>query len=802
MHDVSEQEVLTVKRVCLSLFVATVLCFSTSIFAGGGPVVVFGDAGFPYYNANPMVEPKGVADRLRGLGINARVESCKEILADGLAGVSVFVNIYGNTYAKALEPVLLAFKRRGGSIVSTGIPFCHPCRRTERGWVDEGHTMAFAYRLGFGDFAGPLPGGLKIKRGKLAGLCGLDRIVWASIPTDSTQYLDVAKLPGGTKVEPVLLLHGPKGKDCPVSAILLRDSCPDAWALTPVFAGTTCPFSPELTTEIVARVVALVLHERHEINLVARPLPPPPASIRRFQKPVAKLAQPAESLYPHAARIASTLYVFSTAGLDFPERLLATTVQGLANRDVARVWLNQKAIDPFWLEWIVKRGDTQKTVELKSLKDLLHRFPPPGAVVYDPDYPHTINIATMIAAVRGAAVTTAEVARRYDLRVLEDLRGRFQSNAAAYAWAFEKLWPQLTHRVIACTLPSRHPGFLNDYLVAQKVFCFWISGPKDGQEKGASMADELAVMTRILQQMPTNIPILGYPYAGTGIGIQEGPGVTLFSRTGKFLVPSDHQPNLSVLTATRRPTALHQLPPRKLSLDPSRIYATLTMSDGDNLNTYYDYFINYWRSPQHGKFPVGWTMGPSAYDFFPAVVDWYYQHQTPMDLFQSAVSGIGYTYPDHYGSDFLNRGDVLNQFLDLTDQYMRKLDQRTMWVMGVHDAMLKLYAEKVSVAHALFPDYGRRHDIHLGNADYFLAGKPVFHALVSCNPGGLRRELENVVGATRPAFVNIFLLNWSWKMPAIERAVESLPDDVVLVRPDELAELYRAWEKKKKTDEP
>ena len=94
------------------------------------------------------------------------------------------------------------------------------------------------------------------------------------------------------------------------------------------------------------------------------------------------------------------------------------------------------------------------------------------------------------------------------LAVLDDLRGKWTTRADAYRWAFDHLWPRLNHHVIACVWPNILEP--RDYLVENKVFTFFISGPNDRGPAGSSAA-EVELMERLLAKMPVNIPVMGYP---------------------------------------------------------------------------------------------------------------------------------------------------------------------------------------------------------------------------------------------------------------------------------------------------
>jgi hypothetical protein len=132
---------------------------------------------------------------------------------------------------------------------------------------------------------------------------------------------------------------------------------------------------------------------------------------------------------------------------------------------------------------------------------------------------------------------------------------------------------------------------------------------------------------------------------------------------------------------------------------------------------------------------------------------------------------------------------VVTEFCALTDAYMKRLDQRTLWVMGATGDSLARLADAIPAATAIFADYGHVAGVTIDNAYMVVAGKPVFHVLADGPPGRLRSNLVRSVGRQRPAFVHAFLFNWGWRLEDVAALAENLPEDVVLVRPDELAGL-------------
>lgn len=515
--------------------------------------------------------------------------------------------------------------------------------------------------------------------------------------------------------------------------------------------------------------------------------------------------RPFPDIFPRCPPPASQLMVADVRRLPPDEQMALFTLQGLVNRTEPRIFLISNGEDEVWLAHMQQRGWIAGTERLADAHALLERFRSAarGVVVTDPRLPATRNVATMLAAVRDAVVVSARLATRLGWPVIEDLRGRWKTSVEAYRWAFDNLWPQLNHHVIACSWPSHLP--LRDYLVAQRVFIFWLSGPLDGAHPYADPDGEVRLMEELLAKMPVNIPVMSYPWAGKDVGIGEGPGVSLFAEFGKYLVGTIGVGNLTVHSGIRLSQVKQPPAPPCPKYDPSKVYVSWIMSDGDNLPVLTAHnFPQLWRQPIRGQIPVGWTLSPAALNLIPDVVDWYYAHATANDYFLGAVSGVGYTYPDLYGKRYRDpvRAQVYDGFLDQTRDTMASSDLRALWIMNAtRPEVIARYAQRIPQLEALFPDYGRRLS-SATEATYPTARNvPVFHALTTWREDEEQaakcprvvEEIRRFTPRTRPAFLHLFALNWFVDLPLLQQIVENLGPEYQVVRPDHLAELYRQY---------
>ncbi|NOY82799.1 MAG: hypothetical protein GXP31_17510, partial [Kiritimatiellaeota bacterium] len=517
--------------------------------------------------------------------------------------------------------------------------------------------------------------------------------------------------------------------------------------------------------------------------------------------------RPFPDIFPKSALPAAELLVCDVRKERPDMRLLVYCLQGLINRRQPRVYCITADQDRVWLEHLRKRGWI-RTTRPTSPQELLKRFRGTfkGLVVADPLFPATRNAATMLAAVNDVLPASPRLARELGLPVVDDLRGRWRTNVEVYRWAFDHLWPRLNHHVIACLWPDHLA--LRDYLVRNRIFIFWLSGPLDGAEEYASPQEEIEAAEQFLARMPVNIPVMGYPWAGKDVGIGEGPGVSLFAEFGKYLVGSIDCANLSVHSGVRMEAFRQQPAPPVPKFDPKKIYYSFIISDGDNLPVlmYNNFPTNaYWNSPVRGRLPLGWSVSPAARVLIPGIMDWYYRSATAEDAFLCAVSGIGYTYPDLYGKRFRKpyRQRAFDGFLAQTAAGMEACDLREAWIMNASTPeVFRRYAEKVPLLDAIFPDYGRKVS---ADADAtFPTGRnvPVFRAVTSC--AGLQRaktleekarliadEVRAMTPKQRPAFLHVFVLNWFANLPVLETAARMLGSEYVCVRPDQLAALFR-----------
>ena len=543
-------------------------------------------------------------------------------------------------------------------------------------------------------------------------------------------------------------------------------------------------------------------------NLVADQLPVPTESGNPRNVIPVKVHDGYADIFPRSKTPAQLLDVIDMRGYSPDWQLAMDCLEGLVNREQPRIYLIEQPTDVQWLEWMKKKGWIKGWTAYTQPKQLLEKYKSAykGAILFDPLVPASLNVATAMAGIDDGLAMGPLLAGRLHLPVLHDLRGKWQTATEAYQWEFANLWPHLSHRVIACS--NADQLFLRDYLVENKVFTFWLSGTQDGTEPTYNPTHELHLMERLLAKMPANIPVMSYPYDGVGVGIGEGPGVTLFAQFGKYLVGSTNCSNLSVHSGITVPP-FHQPtvapPPLK-----NKVYVTWIMSDGDNLPVLtVGNFPQFWQNPLRGSVPIGWSISPSAALLIPDIADYYYSHATPNDQFVGAVSGIGYTYPDSYGVRFdpAYRTKVFDDFLHQTALGYKYMDLSEAWLMNITSPQLfASYAREIPELKAIFPDYGQRLTSYNELTTVTERNVPVFHAVGQWSPDwtpaqaidNLTAQIQRVTKGVRPAFLQLFGYNWFTRLSILKGVLQKLGPDFVPVRPDQLGELYRQYLDKQK----
>jgi hypothetical protein len=834
-----------------ALSLAALAALSGCSRAEAPTVVVFAERGFPYFGANQAVSPRIVAEILTECGLDARL-----VGSGGLANAlrdpntRALVWCYGNTFPRNAEAAITEFHQRSGCLIATGAPFTHPCVREDmRGkavWRDEGHEDHGQHdRVGIGQVGGSVP----VATAQFAGMpdapfC-LDGLQIGQGPFEYPvpAGTGVVFFPGkGALAEEDELIGmvgvgdqgGPRG--CPVAAI--KHHCPrfpgavDVWAGTQWLSDPRDPGEVLVLRQLLVRSTIWALREAGALDA---------GSARKAEQAVgewmgrvrlpARTAVPfrprtSRRLFPRSPRVSpkDEVIVHSVNADDQSTRVALACLQGLVNRERPRLYLVYSPHDEQWLQWYQERGYVgQKVRQLEAAADVvkLFRQSAKGAVLVEDRFR---NIGTMVASVQDGVVCTEQQAQAWGLPVIDDLRARWKADAEAYEWAFRTLWPQMRHDVLCSGHPERSTQ-QTDYLVAQRIFTFFISGGVDGADEGKDPVAETAFAEKLFAAEPHS-PVMGWwGWNDPPEGIGEYWGMTLASRYAKLTIGTDFLTNMTFHSGIPAPNRFRQPQIDRLprpAADPSKVYVSISVLDSGNDPWYWlRPQREVWDAPGRGVTPTGWIIGTSLLDLAPGITEWYYAHLTDRDELICGLSGLGYMNVPDYGTANADRGRVLDEYLRLTQEYLDRMDLRT--VQTYHgswgersdfapDGDLALFARRLKRVNAYLPDIGRHDATTPEIANHVLAGPepssrvPVFHCLTRCVPwtlsgdltqrredgevANLVAEVRKMTPQTRPGFMSVFALSWTFKPEMINRAAVQLGDPYVFVTPSQLAQAY------------
>lgn len=347
------------------------------------------------------------------------------------------------------------------------------------------------------------------------------------------------------------------------------------------------------------------------------------------------------------------------------DALLFTTLKGLVNKTTPRIDSYDDAVrgSEGKYGWLNALGIGHTDVADNWSLLTKYRSEINGIVVYDDAVKDTINLATTIASLNGGIVASpAQVSRLtsapYNLPILNDLRGQFTGKTQVYQYLYNNYWSQVTHKLLIGLNPDLR-GFLRDYATAVGTAVVWLDPRVPAED---------TILRQFLSGMPS----------GSGIYMgwwpDEGTGVSRVSEYGVSTVASDFASNLTVFGGTSRTVNVKPVP-NKPPLE-NKIYVSLILSDGDNLQYLEHKFKTFWDAPGRGQVPLGWTVSPAMLDAMPGILNYLYNTATPNDALISGPSGIGYTYPNYWGNQA-----YLDSFVSLSNDYLKRAGLKvvTVW---------------------------------------------------------------------------------------------------------------------------
>ncbi len=360
---------------------------------------------------------------------------------------------------------------------------------------------------------------------------------------------------------------------------------------------------------------------------------------------------------PSFGEPAAVLDTIELAGRPFEDRLAAACLEGLVNRTQPRLYVKNDEGNgsTFWAD------DTcLKYTSVGTWYNALVKYSDEidGIIIWNPEVKETANVATTAAGILGGiAVHPNQLATvnalGLNLPVLLDLRDEPISNKNdAYMYIYNNFWEDCTRRTISGLAPDGHVQ-LRDFAVAVKSACMWLD---------AADADDKALLKLFFDD---TTPIDTYY---TGWWPNEGEGIGFASSYGVVTIPSDFYENYTVFSGMSREITVPTVP-AKPELENDKIYVSLNMSDGDNIQ--YDQHAmrsgRLWGSADRGKVPIGFTASPALLDAGPQLLNYYYRTATENDLLICGPSGLGYSSAENWKDEAFIR-----KYANITNSYFER----------------------------------------------------------------------------------------------------------------------------------
>lgn len=485
-------------------------------------------------------------------------------------------------------------------------------------------------------------------------------------------------------------------------------------------------------------------------------------------------------------------------------QLTVATMAGLINRPKPQVYLIGSDDDAFWLTQLpatIQKDSPPVTGEgvLESLL-ISYRSSTQGMIVYDPNLPDSINVATMLASQENGIVVSPmqvqDLQGAYHLPILADLQTHhWSSRLQAYQWALQHLRSLCTSRFVAGLDPRLSAG-LRSFLVATRTFIYYLDSRGYLPDVPYSLRSERGLMQDILRSFAPGTVHLGW-------FVDEPSGVSLTSRAALAVLATDLASNLELWTAVQPLRPLPPQPPQPQPRQPaSKVYVSFTVSDGDNLQYNQHRMLRLWRDPARGSVPVGWTISPLLHQVAPCMAAYYAETATTNDEFIAGPNGAGYMYPSHWPAEHLPA------FLQRTEQLMQNMRLSLLEVLdvgllqssglplisGLEGSRMALTDEGLlkSFIQALMPN-GLRGIISGAGTHSpswsLINGCPVYQNLgLADSISGALQLITNAASAQRqrPLFLNVYLLAWKMTLSDIKQVVQQLGSDYEVVTPGSL----------------
>jgi hypothetical protein len=266
-------------------------------------------------------------------------------------------------------------------------------------------------------------------------------------------------------------------------------------------------------------------------------------------------------------------------------------------------------------------------------------------------------------------------------------------------------------------------------------------------------------------------------------------GVTLCAQNATVVVAADYFYNGSVFSGVRAPIRTTQ-PEAPVPQLANKIYLSLTLVEGDNIQYDQHRLRQMWDDPTRGRVPLGWSISVLLLDIAPAMLSYFQQTQTANDLLVAGPSGAGYTYPVMWPAS------ALPKFMSRSGAYMQRAGMKTLFAYNrdnstdvpLSSSLVELYRTNIPELEGIVYNFETTSEASL------IDGLPVTTLLgVNDAQSGITQlaSIAQSWNGTSPLFVAAGLESWNMMPSDAKTLVNSIGTQFEVVRPDVFFQLLQ-----------
>ncbi|MBZ4675404.1 MAG: hypothetical protein JG782_23 [Anaerophaga sp.] len=399
----------------------------------------------------------------------------------------------------------------------------------------------------------------------------------------------------------------------------------------------------------------------------------------------------------------NAIYLYKLKGSStissYDEAMAVACIQGVLNRNGTHLYVLSNTLNKpsYWLDIFSTKGwmAGKEQVLINSFDQLLGiaRTKMKGVIIWDPNVPATINVATTLAGLEDGLVLSPEMANQYlekiDLPVIKDFRGQFTGSVTgskkndAYRWAIKEYletgrcnphWLFLYED----SYMTRHKGDVGyivtrDWAVYNRGFVYDLSPwgdetPLDdpNQPLGTDLDTYKLMLEAVFKltngkqmtevagffSFPKYSNIEGYPSKHDPVPT-EWETVYLISPYNCYQNTVAHNCFNQSVHSQAPQKNMKQGRPKLRNPEKGKTYIAILMADYDSATPLYEFMPTHWNDEKRGSMPFLWGINPNLSETYPDIMQYLYETKSENDFFAADASCAGYINPNRIDPAYL-----------------------------------------------------------------------------------------------------------------------------------------------------